>query len=135
MNKNFVLILLGISLITYSSIQIASNNTIFYYTTSEAFENIDVSQSERIKLGGFVEVNSVSKTLNAKTKFTITDGNKKVSIVFDGFIPELFQEEMGVILDGYFINQVFYSDDMLVKHDNEYISEDGQSYDVENYSE
>jgi len=24
---------------------------------------------------------------------------------------------------------------MLVKHDNEYISEDGQSYDVENYSE
>ena len=48
---------------------------------------------------------------------------------------KLFQEEMGVILDGYFINQVFYSDDMLVKHDNEYISEDGQSYDVENYSE
>ena len=113
----------------------ASNNTIFYYTTSEAFENIDVSQSERIKLGGFVEVNSVSKTPNAETKFTITDGNKKVGIVFDGFIPELFQEEMGVILDGYFINQVFYSDDMLVKHDNEYISEDGQSYDVENYSE
>ena len=73
MNKNFILILLGISLITYSSIQIASNNTIFYYTTSEAFENIDVSQSERIKLGGFVEVNSVSKTPNAETKFT----NKK----------------------------------------------------------
>ena len=135
MNKNFVLILLGISLVTYSSIQIASNNTIFYYTTSEAFENIDVSQSERIKLGGFVEVNSISKTPNAETKFTITDGNEKVGIVFDGFIPELFQEEMGVILDGYFINQVFYSDDMLVKHDNEYISEDGQSYDVENYSE
>ena len=128
MNKNFVLILLGISLVTYSSIQIASNNTIFYYTTSEAFENIDVSQSERIKLGGFVEVNSISKTPSAETKFTITDGNKKVGI-------ELFQEEMGVILDGYFINQVFYSDDMLVKHDNEYISEDGQSYDVENYSE
>ena len=135
MNKNFVLILLGISLVTYSSIQIASNNTIFYYTTSEAFENIDVSQSERIKLGGFVEVNSISKTPNAETKFMITDGNEKVGIVFDGFIPELFQEEMGVILDGYFINQVFYSDDMLVKHDNEYISEDGQSYDVENYSE
>lgn len=78
MNKNFVLILLGISLVTYSSIQIASNNTIFYYTTSEAFENIDVSQSERIKLGGFVEVNSISKTPNAETKFTITDGNKKL---------------------------------------------------------
>jgi cytochrome c-type biogenesis protein CcmE len=41
---------------------------------------------------------------------------------------------MGVILDGYFKNEIFYSDDMLVKHDNEYISEDGQTYDVENFT-
>ena len=61
--------------------------------------------------------------------------NKIVTIIFDGFIPDLFQEEMGVILDGYFQNEIFYSDDMLVKHDNEYISEDGQTYNVENYSE
>ena len=58
-----------------------------------------------------------------------------MKISFDGFIPELFQDEMGVILDGYFSNDIFYSDDMLVKHDNEYISEDGEVYDVENYSE
>ena len=134
MNKNFIFILLGVSLIIYSSIQIASNNTIFYFTTSEAFENNDLSESERLKLGGFVVGDSISKTSNAETRFTITDGNKDVIIIFDGFIPDLFQEEMCVILDGYFQNQIFYSDDMLVKHDNEYISEDGQSYDVENYS-
>ena len=28
----------------------------------------------------------------------------------------------------------FTPDDMLVKHDNEYVSEDGETYDVENYS-
>ena len=134
MNKNFIFILLGITLITYSSIQIASNNTIFYFTTSEAFHSTETSESERLKLGGFVVKDSISKTSNAETRFTVTDGNKDVVIIFDGFIPDLFQEEMGVILDGYFQNQIFYSDDMLVKHDNEYISEDGQSYDVENYS-
>ena len=134
MNKNFIFILLGITLITYSSIQIASNNTIFYFTTSEAFQSTETSESERLKLGGFVVRDSISKTSNAETRFTVTDGNKDVVIIFDGFIPDLFQEEMGVILDGYFQNQIFYSDDMLVKHDNEYISEDGQSYDVENYS-
>ena len=132
-NKNFIFILLGITLITYSSIQIASNNTIFYFTTSEAFQSTETSESERLKLGGFVVRDSISKTSNAETRFTVTDGNKDVVIIFDGFIPDLFQEEMGVILDGYFQNQIFYSDDMLVKHDNEYISEDGQSYDVENY--
>ena len=135
MNKNFIFILFGISLIIYSSVQIASSNTIFYYTTTEAYENVDVSESERLKLGGFVVIDSVAKTNNAETRFTVTDGNKIVTIIFDGFIPDLFQEEMGVILDGYFQNEIFYSDDMLVKHDNEYISEDGQTYNVENYSE
>ena len=134
-NKNFIFILFGISLITYSSVQIASSNTIFYYTTTEAYENVDVFDSERLKLGGFVVSDSVAKTTNAETRFTVTDGNKVVTIIFDGFIPDLFQEEMGVILDGYFQNEIFYSDDMLVKHDNEYISEDGQTYNVENYSE
>ncbi len=135
MNKNLIFILFGISLIIYSSVQIASSNTIFYYTTTEAYENVNVSESERLKLGGFVVSDSVAKTNNAETRFTVTDGNKIVTIIFDGFIPDLFQEEMGVILDGYFQNEIFYSDDMLVKHDNEYISEDGQTYNVENYSE
>ncbi len=118
----------------FASVRLASNNTIFYYTTSEAFVNIDTTNSERLKLGGFVVNKSISKTANAETNFTITDGSSDVEIIFDGYIPDLFQEEMGVILDGYFENEVFYSDDMLVKHDNEYISDDGQTYDVENYS-
>ena len=100
----------------------------------EEIENITAISSERIKLGGFVVSESVSKGSIDETNFEITDGNKTIKIVFDGFIPELFQDEMGVILDGYFENNIFYSDDMLVKHDNEYVSEDGETYDVENYS-
>ena len=134
MKKNLLLVLFGISLIVFASIRIASNNTIYYYTTSEAIENITAISSERIKLGGFVVSESVSKGSIEETNFEITDGNKTIKIVFDGFIPELFQDEMGVILDGYFENNIFYSDDMLVKHDNEYVSEDGETYDVENYS-
>lgn len=134
MKKNLLLVLFGISLIVFASIRIASSNTIYYYTTTEAIDNITAISSERIKLGGFVVSESVSKSSIDETKFEITDGNKTINIVFDGFIPELFQDEMGVILDGYFENNIFYSDDMLVKHDNEYISEDGETYDVENYS-
>ena len=134
MKKNLLLVLFGISLIVFASIRIASNNTIYYYTTSEAIENITAISSERIKLGGFVVSESVSKGSIDETNFEITDGNKTIKIVFDGFIPELFQDEMGVILDGYFESNIFYSDDMLVKHDNEYVSEDGETYDVENYS-
>ncbi|MDC0058697.1 cytochrome c maturation protein CcmE [Acidimicrobiaceae bacterium] len=134
MNKNFIFIFLGIILISFATVRIASNNTIFYYTTSEAAENVNLSDSERLKLGGFVANETISKTSTEETRFKVTDGNLEIVIIFDGYIPELFQEEMGVILDGYFKNEIFYSDDMLVKHDNEYISEDGQTYDVENFT-
>lgn len=126
---------MGIALVVYASVQIASNNTIYYYTTSEATSALDVDNSERIKLGGFVQNDSIENKGNGVTSFFITDGNEKIEIIFDGFVPELFQEEMGVILDGFFKDGVFYSDDMLVKHDNEYVSENGETYDVKTYSE
>jgi|TARA_A200000159_G_C7261315_1_gene313211 cytochrome c-type biogenesis protein CcmE len=132
--KNLFLIFVGISIVIFASIRIASNNTIYYYTTTEA-NYLSSTSDERIKLGGFVVSNSVKKGELGATEFLITDGNVTMKISFDGFIPELFQDEMGVILDGYFSDDIFYSDDMLVKHDNEYISEDGEVYDVENYSE
>ena len=134
MKKNLFLIFVGISIVIFASIRIASNNTIYYYTTTEA-NYLSSTSDERIKLGGFVVSNSVKKGELGATEFLITDGNVAMKISFDGFIPELFQDEMGVILDGYFSDDIFYSDDMLVKHDNEYISEDGEVYDVENYSE
>ncbi|MDC3103338.1 cytochrome c maturation protein CcmE [Acidimicrobiaceae bacterium] len=134
MKKNLFLIFVGIFIIIFASIRIASSNTIYYYTTTEA-NYLSSTSDERIKLGGFVVSDSVKKGELGATEFLITDGNVTMKISFDGFIPELFQDEMGVILDGYFSDDIFYSDDMLVKHDNEYISEDGEVYDVENYSE
>jgi len=131
--KNYIVVLLGIGLIVYASTTIASRNTIYYYTTSETTE-IEISKTERIKLGGFVVEGSISKN-DGFTIFTITDGNKDIEIVFDGFVPDLFQENMGVILDGVLENDTFFADDMLVKHDNEYVSTDGETYNVENYSE
>ena len=133
MKKNFIIVLLGIGLIIYASSIIASENTIYYYTTSETL-NIELENEERIKLGGFVVEGTISKD-DGFTNFIITDGNKDIEIIFDGFVPELFQENMGVILDGVFDNDTFLADDMLVKHDNEYVSSDGETYNVENYSE
>jgi cytochrome c-type biogenesis protein CcmE len=131
--KNFIIVLLGIGLIVYASSIIASINTIYYYTTSETL-NIELESEERIKLGGFVVEGTIAKD-GGFTNFIITDGNKDIEIIFDGFVPELFQENMGVILDGVFVNGTFLADDMLVKHDNEYVSSDGETYNVENYSE
>jgi cytochrome c-type biogenesis protein CcmE len=130
--KNLIFIISGLVLVTFASLRLANNNTVYYFTTTEALENIDLL-NERVKLGGFVMQDSISKK-ETNTLFNITDGNTVISINFDGYVPELFQENMGVILDGVFINNIFLADNMLVKHDNEYISEDGEVYDAKNYS-
>ena len=132
MKKNLIFIILGLVLVTFASLRLANNNTVYYFTTTEALENIDLLD-ERVKLGGFVMQDSISKN-ETNTLFNITDGNTVISINFDGYVPELFQENMGVILDGVFVNNTFLADNMLVKHDNEYISDDGEVYDAKNYS-
>jgi cytochrome c-type biogenesis protein CcmE len=79
------------------------------------------------------EKSSINKPIsNNKNKKIFK--NTVISINFDGYVPELFQENMGVILDGVFVNNTFLADNMLVKHDNEYISDDGEVYDAKNYS-
>jgi len=72
-----------------------------------------------------------------QNKFALLGANVLIILLWitiSTFLVDLFQSDMGVILDGYFKHGVFYSDDMLVKHDNEYVSEDGETYNVENYS-
>ncbi len=60
--KPIYLVILGIILITYASINIAEENTIYYYSTTEII-NLDSSQNDdRVRMGGLVKNGSL-KTL------------------------------------------------------------------------
>ena len=127
--KPIYLVILGIILITYASINIAEENTIYYYSTTEII-NLDSSQNDdRVRMGGLVKNGSL-ETSEGRTIFIVTDGATDITVHFEGIIPDLFQEDIGVVLEGSLINEVFISDEMLVKHDNEYKSSDGSTYNV-----
>ncbi len=127
--KPIYLVILGIILITYASINIAEENTIYYYSTTEII-NLDSSQNDdRVRMGGLVKNGSL-KTSEGRTIFIVTDGAIDITVHFEGIIPDLFQEDIGVVLEGSLINEVFISDEMLVKHDNEYKSSDGSTYNI-----
>ena len=127
--KPIYLVILGIILITYASINIAEENTIYYYSTTEII-NLDSSQNDdRVRMGGLVKNGSL-KTSEGRTIFIVTDGATDITVNFEGIIPDLFQEDIGVVLEGSLINEVFISDEMLVKHDNEYKSSDGSTYNI-----
>ena len=127
--KPIYLVVLGIILITYASVNIAEENTIYYYSTTEII-NLDLSQNdERVRMGGLVKSGSLN-TSEGKTIFVVSDGATDITVNFEGIIPDLFQEDIGVVLEGSLINGIFISDEMLVKHDNEYKSSDGSTYEV-----
>jgi cytochrome c-type biogenesis protein CcmE len=51
----------------------------------------------------------------------MTDGDTEVAVEFNGDLPEMFREGVGVVVEGTMGSDgVFRSEILLVKHDNEY---------------
>ena len=53
--------------------------------------------------------------------FVVTDGTTRMSVVHTGSTPSLFKSGTGVVLEGtYGTDGAFHSDNMLVKHGEQY---------------
>ena len=105
--------------------------SLVYYNTPAEVQSRDASQ-ERLRLGGRVEPGSVSQVDQTVT-FNVQDCDTFVVVVHQGAPPQLFQEGIGVVLEGTWDGAVFDSDTMLVKHDEQYRSDDAE-YDTERHA-
>ncbi len=110
------LILLGFNL---------SSSLVFFNTPTELVA--EEPGDDRLRLGGQVVSGSVAETAHGVT-FAVTDGRTAVAVFHTGSPQQLFQEGIGVVVEGTWDGQAFNSDTMLVKHDETYRTEDG-SYD------
>lgn len=105
-----------------------SDSLIYFYTPTDIVSG-EIAQ-ERFRIGGEVLEGSVTTT-DAGVEFTVTDGRESIGVVHVGAPQGLFQEGIGVVLEGSWDGEVFRSDTMLVKHDETYVAEDGEVYDAE----
>ena len=115
----------GISLILYS----LNSNLDFFFTPTELKNNI-IPPEKRIKIGGMVLEGSVERN-GSKVSFVITDYENSIKVIFEGIVPDLFQEGSGVVALGYMNNQIFYAKEVLAKHDENYMP---PNIDIENDS-
>ena len=59
---------------------------------------------------------------NEKILFIITDFKNEINVIFAGTVPNLFQEEKGVVAEGVLQdNNLFIADKILAKHDENYM--------------
>ena len=105
----------GISLILYS----LNSNLDYFFTPTELKEQ-NISSDKRIKIGGMVLEGSVFRN-ESNISFTVTDYESFVRVEFKGIVPDLFQEGSGVVALGYLNDEVFYAEEVLAKHDENYM--------------
>lgn len=97
-----------------------NQNIVFFYTPSEIKAKHIINQVMRV--GGLVKKKSISKSDNELTTvFTLTDQKTDITVSFTGLLPNLFREGQGIVAKGSFDGKKFIAEELLTKHDENYI--------------
>jgi cytochrome c-type biogenesis protein CcmE len=79
------------------------------------------SPTEVFRMGGLVEEGSLVRGQGGIVTFVVTDGGASVPVTYAGVLPDLFDENQGMIGTGRYVNGVFEASEILAKHDESYM--------------
>jgi len=98
------------------------DNIVYFVTPSELHEKGSEAYDAPVRLGGQVAPGSVVWNADAlDLRFRMTDGVREVEVHSSGAPPQMFRDGIGVIVEGRLTRAgVFESDNLMVKHSNEY---------------
>ena len=112
-----VILLIAVLLILFNS----KKNIIFFYTPSELIENNHPLQ-QVVRVGAFVEKESLKKITSNTYEFNITDNLTSLRVIYQGLLPNLFKEGQGVVIEGVLLEQNYIqANTVFAKHDENYM--------------
>ena len=117
-----VLVLLGVAVATGFALKAFNKNILYYYTPSQVAAGA-AKPGQMFRMGGMVVNGSVQRTPGSMTvRFTLTDMQHSVPIVYTGILPDLFREGQGLVVHGALsADGQFTADEVLAKHDEKYM--------------
>ena len=75
------------------------------------------------RVGGMVVIGSVERNPdNLEVTFDLTDTAEAITVAFSGILPDLFREGQGIVALGSMQGDRFIADQVLAKHDENYMS-------------
>ncbi|WP_138923079.1 cytochrome c maturation protein CcmE [Sulfitobacter sp. BSw21498] len=77
--------------------------------------------TEVFRIGGLVEEGSLVRGDGLIIRFSVTDGGATVPVTYSGVLPDLFEENQGMVGTGRYINGTFEATEILAKHDENYM--------------
>ena len=96
-------------------------NLVFFFSPSPVAAH-EAPEGRAFRIGGFVQEGSVQRQKDGVTvRFDVTDTAHTVPVTYKGSLPDLFKEGKGVVAQGKLQNGVFVADQVLAKHDENYM--------------
>ena len=115
-----ILILITLILSVFLILKSLEENVVYFQSPSEIHSSVELKKN-KIRVGGMVKKNSISINSN-EISFIITDFKNEINVTFTGAVPNLFEEEKGVVAEGFLKDRNFLSaTKILAKHDENYM--------------
>lgn len=96
-------------------------NLVFFFSPSQVAAH-EAPEGRAFRIGGFVQEGSVQRQKDGVTvRFDVTDTAHTLPVTYKGSLPDLFKEGKGVVAQGKLQNGVFVADQVLAKHDENYM--------------
>ena len=122
-HRRLTFVIIGLALLAVAAALVLSasrESLVFFQTPSEIVAKAP-APDRRLRIGGLVEVGSLERAAGGTVRFRVTDGAETVPVSFKGILPDLFREGQGVVAEGRLENGVFMADQVLAKHDENYM--------------
>lgn len=117
-----IIVLAFIALITATSlIGYALRDGINLFRSPSQVLEEPPAPTEMFRIGGLVEGGSIERGQGETVRFVVTDGGASVPVEFTGVLPDLFEENQGMIGQGRYVDGVFQAVEILAKHDETYM--------------
>ena len=122
--RRLMFVVLGMSALGLAAALILfafEDNLVFFFGPTD-LQAREFSPDQSLRIGGLVEEGSVVREGDGlNVRFTITDLSNTVAVVYNGVLPDLFNEGQGVVAQGYMQGSTFQAVEILAKHDENYM--------------
>ena len=122
-HKRLVLIVIGLaglSLAVALVVNAFRENLVFYLSPTEVAQGAPQTKG-KFRVGGLVEAGSVKRD-GLKVSFVVTDMKQRLTINYEGILPDLFREGQGIVAQGRLVAPTqFVASEVLAKHDENYM--------------
>ena len=123
-HKRLAFITVGVIGLTVAALFVLNafqSNLVFFFSPTEVYAG-KAPTDRTFRIGGMVEQGSVRRSPDGlKAEFVVTDMQQRLTVKYEGLLPDLFREGQGVVAQGRLQDRVFIAREVLAKHDEKYM--------------